>query len=686
MKKITLLLFLLIFAICTYATSESITSFTVGSTANATINASRNHTFYIYIPMNFYISNFTVHSRIYGTGRYCMQSFYNDTVNCSHPKNGTFSYDTNWVAGNGADNIVDGDYSTYAQPTGGGAEPPELAEANISYHKPFSNTTGVGAFVSSLHGATPTSYNITMPQACYNRSYVNISVRSRYGNEPSKTRVMLLCWNGTDMHTIWNDTVEGTDGNPNVHDVRLFWNLTIINMSVIYPSATYNINETGLLYKDIFSNASIMDNVNNEIMSNCTCQNCTLSSGYCIIPITYNTYYNMRVMANMSNVTYSYGIDNCSSSYNIPYNATSLFINFKDLDEQDAIIDYAATLQYSPYDENYSYYSLQIDDIYNTSYCIYPYWANLTGNLQVEYTDIDGDVLNYFTSGTEFTNITQNLTLYIQNGTTEVLFTVLDNDGNEVEDAYIHILRYDVGTGTYTTTEVIKTDTQGQAIGNIVLISDFYNFLIYYDGNLVYSELGVKIIATTRTFTVNLYGSTWHDNYKNTLGVNTNLYFNDDTQNFVYIWTDPSSSMHYGCLKVDLRNDSGMYNLTDECEYTTSGTIIYNIPVLENGTTYIATGYLKYDDMQITDVVQKVIAASRDYSQQNPMGALLLAFCAILVLFTIGIPNPSLAITLMGAGVLFSAIFGFYAISSLATGSIIVLILVQLYISGRQQT
>lgn len=695
MKKVTLSLIIVIIVILTiFAYAELV--FNTGHISLNTFYSDENITSYIHIPKSAYINNITLRftginlsNSLYNSSFRCFEEFANGTSRCGASPSGNYSNVSDGstffgglhIAGSQWNNMHychDGRWDTFCTDSADGND---FSYMRVNYTKPVGaeNTSqwkvksGAGILYLNFTAGCWDTHSDKMELLFHSRDAGSDTVTYYCNDAGSWTQLHqfsgtvqhyeeALIWHNASVSTLYDVYVEvgSTDNNPE------------FNFTGYY-------NES----RDVSLDTSFL----NELLgADCNCTGCVISMHHCSVPIISHSNSAGLINITLTNYTYSYGIDNCSDSYNIPDNSTSLFINFKDLEEMDALIDYAATLQYSPYDENYSYYSLEIDEIYNTTYCIYPSWANISGDLQIEYTDIDGDVLNYFTSGTEFTNMTQNLTLYVQNGTTEVLFTVLDNDGNEVADAHIHILRYDVGTGTYTTTEVIKTDSNGQGIGNIVLISDFYNFLIYYESELVYSELGVKIISTTRTFTVNLYGTTWHDNYKNTLGVNTNLYFNDATQNWVYIWSDPTASMHYGCLRVDLRNDSGMYNLTDKCEYTTSGTIIYNIPVLQNGTTYIATGYLKYDDIQITDVAQKVIEATRDYSEQNPMGALLLAFCAIVVLFTIGIPNPSLAITLMGAGVLFSAILGFYAISSLATGSIIVLILVQLYIAGRQQT
>jgi len=428
-----------------------------------------------------------------------------------------------------------------------------------------------------------------------------------------------------------------------------------------------------------------LSDINDVVLSN-NCLFGEVVGTNCRSNFTIDSIRNATVSIGIFNASYSYGLDNCSNSYNIPSNATALNISFYDEDDDSVYIDYEATISYWYNSSNLYNYSLAIDNINFTQLCVYPSWANLTSNIQIEYIDSDTNIYDYFVYETYLNNQTQILNLYTQNETTQVLFTVQTLDTAAVENAYIHILKYDVGTGAYTTTEVIKTDSQGQAIGNIILATTFYNFLVYYNGELIYTEQGVKLIATTRTFTVNLEGDDWLDNFGTTLGVNTNLYFNDATQNFVYTWSDPSESIHYGCLRVDKTNDSGKYNLSNTCTESVSATIIYNIPLLENGTDYIGTGYLRFDDMIITNRVVKSIAAVRDFFRQDPIGSLFIGFLFCLTMLLIGIPNPVLSSTLLGFGIILTSTLGLYAISGMQLGSIIMLILIQIYLAGRQTT
>ena len=426
--------------------------------------------------------------------------------------------------------------------------------------------------------------------------------------------------------------------------------------------------------------------VNNILQNNCNCEDCTIVNSMCRIPVDFYSQAAASCIVNLYNASFSFGIDNCINSYNIPSNTTSLNISFFDDNSAAVNVSFGSTLGffYLPNSTQLGNYSNSNPSVQNLQYCMYPSWANLTVNQQIQYESQEGTIFDYSLFQLLFTNVTQQLNLFTQNGTTQVLFTVIDKNSNPVQNAFIHVLKFDVGTGIFTTTEILQTDSQGQTLGNIVLGTTFYNFLIYFNGQLVFTESAVKLISTTRTFTITIEDLDWFTNFGTTVGVETNLIFNNDTNNFVYTWSDSSGEMHFGCMRVDLQNDTGRYNLSNQCVASTSGTIVYNIPVLQNGTSYIATGYIKFDDEIITDTVWKVIEKSRDIFKLTPFLSLFITFIFCMTMFMFGMPNPTVSLTFLGIGVIFTSLFGLYFISGLQVGTIVAIILIQLYLGGRQ--
>lgn len=477
-------------------------------------------------------------------------------------------------------------------------------------------------------------------------------------------------------------------------DNLIFGNFSLNQSTVtkLYNNELENLTGIGTLklyspYKNIFYNDSKGLNnyaidfnnslYNNVLKHGCSCTNCSIDRSNCSIPVYFYSSVLGTLQVNLTLLNYSYGIDNCTSSFGIPNNETALNISYLDNQSNAVTVEHNTFLNYI--DSNFSQKDI---DIQKESYCIYPSWFNYTIDQEIEYA-YQGTIYNYFLNDYLFNNKTKLLNLYVTSGTTQVLFTVLDR-GQEVEGAYIHILEYDVGTGTYKTSEIIRTDSQGEAIGNIILGTTFYNFLIYYNGELVYTETGSKLISTTRTFNINLQGTEWLDNFGTTLNVNTNLYYNEATENFVFTWSDSTGDVHYGCLRVDKRNDTGKFTLSDNCTLTTSGTIIYNIAPLNNGTEYIATAYMKYDEEIIIDRISYKVAAVRAYFRERPLPSLFLAWMLTLVLFLIGIPNPVIGITLLGVGVIFTWQLGMIMVPLTQIGAIIILIIIQIYLAGNQ--
>jgi hypothetical protein len=330
-------------------------------------------------------------------------------------------------------------------------------------------------------------------------------------------------------------------------------------------------------------------------------------------------------------------------------------------------------------------YSFSRVNVTNQTICIYPWNTTYIAYALIEYIgDSYPYIFTYNIYNTTLSNDAREYYLYSINDTTQVLFTIQDHDSNKIGRAYIHILKYDTGTDSYKTTEILKTDSNGQAIGNIVLTNTYYDYLIYYGGVLIHHEMAVKLISTTKTFAVSIGEADWNTDFKITLGVNTMLYYNKTTQNFVYTWSDPAGSMHYGCLRVDKYNLTGSNTLSDTCTLSTSGSIVYHLAEQENGTRYIGQGYLKFDYHLPTDRVEVVIGAITDLYSTDKFGSLFISLVLCVVFFFVGLPNPAISIGLLGVAVIISMMAGMWVMTYLSLGTILFLIIIMIYISGRQ--
>jgi len=253
---------------------------------------------------------------------------------------------------------------------------------------------------------------------------------------------------------------------------------------------------------------------------------------------------------------------------------------------------------------------------------------------------------------------TLHIIYYLTNGTSIVEFTVLDQNGDEVEDAYIKVKKYDIGTGTYKTIETLKTDQQGKALGNIILDTTWYEFIVEYGGTVYLEDGPTKITSTTRTFRINLL-SDFYDRYTDVIyGITSSLNYTDATGNVRFTWSDPDGNYHYGCLKVTKKSLAGNTLINETCVQSTAGTILININSTGgvNGT-YVAVGYIKFDEPYILQVWEETWGSlSETYGKEG----LFYGFLIILTVTMVGIFAPKVAIILAVIGLVFSSILGFF--------------------------
>lgn len=396
----------------------------------------------------------------------------------------------------------------------------------------------------------------------------------------------------------------------------------------------------------------------------------------------YN-YTNSSVNDSYTSLTYNQTIyqlilDNCTtvSTHSLNISLWNLTTDTAYTDFADYAIDYWLGTEDLKKNVSGTFYG------HSFLLCMYPNWTSIIGSGLIEFaTDVYFDYSLYQYN---FSNATSQLKLYTQDATSQVLFTVEDRSSDPVEDAYIHVLKYEVDSNSYITTEIIKTDSQGQGLGNIVLGTTFYNFLIYYQGTLIYSELGVKLISTTRTFTVTLEEDDWYEQFDTALNLHHSLTFNNVTNNFVFTWTDPTSRMHYACLKVEMSNATSYSTLSDECQESASGTILYTIPPSIQGSSFTATSYLKFDALSVLAILQKIHDASYSWFNITPKFATFIGFLFTLTLFMIGIPMPILSLILLIVGVFISSLLGFFAITIQGVIVILAVILIQIFLKSRR--
>lgn len=311
------------------------------------------------------------------------------------------------------------------------------------------------------------------------------------------------------------------------------------------------------------------------------------------VPVYWNfTIDTSLVQSNVTNQTiYHTGLDNCSAYSTIAVNFTLRL--FPDQTLSNADLDIRADYT-NPYGVTLNT-TRSLTNVNTSQWCIYPNGMNFTVDFWAEYDSATYGQFSYYTDDTFLNNVSHDINLYMANGTSQIIYTVTDNNDDAVEDAYIAVLQYNPTTGNYEQVQVLRTDYLGVAVGRAVLNTVWYKFIITVDDVIRLETSGTKLTDTTKTF---ILPATFDfiSRFDDMLGVQSSLTFNNETGNFLFTYTDPSSTISAGCLRVIRRNARGDTLINDSCVSATSGSITVNIGTNDGQNTYIGSGYVHFDD------------------------------------------------------------------------------------------
>lgn len=379
----------------------------------------------------------------------------------------------------------------------------------------------------------------------------------------------------------------------------------------------------------------------------CVCTGCTKGTYNCRTPIHFHSDTAGIMGITLSNFSYEFGVDNCTL-----YGTQSYDISFKDIDDSSVNVNVSNRVDYFGNPSSLYNYSFISPSINNFKLCISPDYANLYGDFDFQYR-YSNSVFNYYSNDSLLDNVSNSITLYVDTGD-EVTITVYDNINDKVEGAYIHVQRYDPSTGNYLLVGQVVTNFEGQAKLYLTLNTVYYRFLVYYPiTTLRKTTSPTYIYSNTIELTIDTYDPIG-DDYFNSMDVDYTLDFNNDTNNFRFIYSDTSSNIDGACLKV-WKVDAWNNILNDiSCLYTTSGTILSEVTPV-NDTTYIAKAYLLYGtDEFFLDSVTKRFFSPDITSVMGLLGVFLLTIVfAFLIKFSIPlgivmIPIPTIMASVIG--------------------------------------
>jgi hypothetical protein len=547
--EVGLFIFIIYIIPSSYAVTGQVNTWTTGNgIENLTFTGNQNLSLYVDIPRYGYVTTASISFNLYNN-RYNLSEDY------------TYSNSGNWLPT--AAYLYDNDFNTYSY-----IQPPFIGRLNTNYTNLDDSITYTLRVKYS--DAKELSFKINKTCIYGNRADFDFNI--------DDARHYFSCYNLTDYtkpsYTFFTDIAN----QGNLTAAR-FWEQKLYVTG--YNNLTVYLND----YQDIAAfNYSLNDTLNVTYINNilADCDNVITNS--CRLNITLEASGNLS--AGLSNtINYTYGIDACTNSFNIPSNATAFNFNFKDQNEGLQYVNISTNIEYINASFNHQYLNTN-----NISYCIYPNWLSLYANFTPLEYSYQGNPYSYYSHDALFDNITNNITLYVNNEPTQVIATVYDGFADEVENAYIYVQRYNIDAGTYDLLGIYQTNFEGEAAIYLTLNSVYYRFLIYYPaGTLVLSTTPTYVYTNTISFQINT-GDTVLDDYYTIQDMTYSFTFNNDTDSFKLIYSDTSSSISQACVYVykQTLQEYGIYDST--CSSSTSGTILISVTPL-NGTTYTASAY-----------------------------------------------------------------------------------------------
>jgi hypothetical protein len=253
-----------------------------------------------------------------------------------------------------------------------------------------------------------------------------------------------------------------------------------------------------------------------------------------------------------------------------------------------------------------------------------------------------------------------NIILYSLNSSLgdEITVTVIDQNSNRLEDAYIEILRYDITTNSYKLVEVAKTNFNGQTIVRMEKNSEFYYFIVEYPFNTQVLTTSPTYIYSDSVTLQAILGAAVGESFENRGQIIYNLSYNYNTNNFRFAFNDPNNLVTTACLRVYKINalSETLYNET--CINSASGLILIGVDN-STGNSYKAQCFVSMSPESYLDTIWVSFKDNVDFGS---LGVFMIIIMVILFA-TIGVWSPVAAVILTPIPITFGAYFNMIEIT-----------------------
>lgn len=308
-------------------------------------------------------------------------------------------------------------------------------------------------------------------------------------------------------------------------------------------------------------------------------------------------------------------------------------------------------------------YTFNLDSHHEDLFCITPGYSEVKTDAVIEYTNDSYVVRTYYLNNVTISNETQHIPLFLLDSASSrsVIIEALDENYDNIQNIFVKLQRLYIGSNTWETIEMGKTDSQGKVILHVVEEDVFYR--------LIFEKIGGEVLYTTepmkfsclpayeeckQTFQISGELIDPFETLPNLYGVSYSLTYNDTTKLIKFTWSDSTGSTQKGRLLALQQNSTGTNTICDKTTISSSATIICDISAY-NGTINYYAYIWRSPGKLISWGTTTIISSLNIFGQEG----VLWAFFIIILIFLAFAWNPVVAIIASALGFGALTIIGF---------------------------
>lgn len=328
--------------------------------------------------------------------------------------------------------------------------------------------------------------------------------------------------------------------------------------------------------------------------------------------------------------------------------------------------------------------SLQSKNKHNHSFCLVNNESNMIIDATLEFFDDAGKFANrkYYLYNFNLNNTAQSINLYLLNDTiaSDIIHSVKDSNGQPIPNVFVKVLRFYPELGQSFVVEIGKTNNEGQTGTKQVLADPLYSYIIQQGTNVRLATSSGRLLSTTKTFTLGRETNEL-ESFKGLLDIEYNLFYDEATHKFNFVWNDANGITDTMCLEVWKRDgfkDTIVCDKTTNCLTANAGNLYCDIGANPSGQ-YFAQVYLESNTAYSNYIfisLDKLFKTTTNYGKQGIFSAILL-----ITAVSLSLTFSPIAVIIGGiVGVVASVLLG---ILSMGAGIVITLIVIGVIIIVR---